>query len=212
MIHVGVVSPGTRSYARTSAFARAVYGQRLHAAIAGQPDLFAFASDDEGTIVGSFGCYRAKPDKPLLFESYIPGALERIAGMSAVDRTACAEIGTRAVALPEGCDASSGDVSLALAGTIIAHAHSLGIRFFGFTSNRTTRLIARALKIRLTELGEPDLSGHTPEFLANWQDFFRVPQLCFGFAVDSVEGCVLACEGLYAKGVQCPTLRNRAAA
>lgn len=200
MITIGTAIPGTPAYEHASCFAQAAYADRLHASIAGNPDVFAYAHR-EHRIIGCFGLYKGVTRQPLLFETYIPDALERIAGQPHVNRDQFGELGTRAVSIPKDMPVRSGDVSLGLAATLIMLSHRMGIRYLGFTADRRVSLITDALCLTLIDLGAPDLSGMSEEFLANWRAFFHAKPRCFGFRNESTAGCASALHRLAVHGI-----------
>lgn len=195
---VGIATASDIAYKELSDFARSRYAKRLAATTSADPDAFAYARES-GRIVGCFGIYLAHSRSPLLLETYIPNAFERIAG-KIVCRHLCAELGTRAVSPENGY--KSQDVSLALAAVLLLYAKSQGVRYVGFTSNRTVRTITNALSLELVELGEPDLSGCNEDFGRNWRTFFRTKQSCFGIRLDCLEGCRTAIRALESHGIR----------
>ena len=198
MISLSITTLREGAYDEVSRFARETYDEKLGAAIPAKPHVFAYGYDD-ARIVGCFGLYLASKQDPLLIETYVERAFETISGDSLVDRRMCGELGTRAVNAPEG--ARSGDISIGLAATLLMFAHDTGIRYLGFTSNRTVRAIADALGVSLVDLGEPDLSEKDGEFRKNWKEFFRVKQLCFGLYMESNNGCHEALQRLSHRGI-----------
>lgn len=201
---IDIATPELDTYLEIAKFARGVYLEKFEAKISPSPDVFAYASFQE-RIVGCLGLYRALETKLVLVERYVPDAFARISGEEHVDRSLCAEIGTRAVVQVAGFH--SGDVSVALAASLIAHAKSLGVRYFGLTSNRTVSLVVRALGIDLIKLGEPNLANLDQEFRENWRIYFEVKQFCFGMQVESTDGCFVALSDLKGRGIESKILR-----
>jgi hypothetical protein len=183
---IGVATPVHAIYADICCFARRTYAQRLAADILPAPDAFAYAEDNSG-VVACIGLYRAVKHSKLMIERYVPDAFERTAGCPAVERDACAEIGTRAISRAAGSGGSR--LPVALSAALLMYAYTQGLRYLVFTSNRTAVCLARTLEVELIYLGQPDTSRMEPSFLKNWRAFFRVRQSCFGLRLDSVAGC-----------------------
>lgn len=193
MTAIGILTPSDPMYEQVSVFARDVYLKKLKAIIDARPDAFSYATEND-RVIGCFGLYRARIGVPLLLETYHPDAFERIAGVTDVERRLCAEMGTRAVATIG--NRRSNEVSLLLSARLIVHAEEIGIRYLAFTSNPSVRAIAAALDIDLVELGEPDLSRKDDVFLANWKEFFKIKQICYGFRIGSTATCRRVLEGI----------------
>ncbi|MBY0473188.1 thermostable hemolysin [Patescibacteria group bacterium] len=204
MIEVGVAYPGEASYRNISEFAKEVYLREFDVRIDPMPDLFAYASM-ETQLVGCLGLYRAQEDKELLFESYISNAYQKISGTLKPDRSALAELGTRVVHIPSA-PSRSGDISVALTAVLILTAHPLGIRYVGFTTTRFVKRVTDTLKFDLINLGRPNLSSKDAAFQATWQKFFRLPQICAGFHISSLDGCETVLLGLRDRDI---FVRNR---
>jgi Thermostable hemolysin len=186
---IRITTPREAIFGEISRFARRTYLERFDAHICAEPEVFAYVCEEEH-IVACLGMYLAKGRDPLLLETYVPAAFERISGDGTVDRDLCAEVGTRAVTHVPGF--RSADISLGLSATLFAYAHAQGIRYLAFTSNRTVRAIIRTLDLDLILLGTPDLSNTSQEFQKNWERFFSVKQLCFGVNLRSIQGCITA--------------------
>jgi hypothetical protein len=199
MIEVGIASRGESKYLEISSFAKEVYLKEFGAQTNPLPNLFAYAILED-QIVGCLGLYRAQENTPLLFETYMMNAYERLSGDPNPDRSKLAELGTRVVQLPSAT-ARSADVSVALTAVLISAAHQLGIRCVGFTTTRLVKRVTDALGFNLVILGKPDLSGKDAQFQQNWQRFFRVPQICAGFLISSIEGCRVAITQLEDRGI-----------
>lgn len=196
MITTATATPGQALYATAARFAKLVYQQQLGATIDAQPDAFSCALQGRAPV-GCFGLYQAK-EEPLLIERYTPQVFSTLAQQKQVQRRACAELGTRAVVKVPGT--TSFYVSLALVATLLIHAQAKGIRWVAFTSNKRVRAITDALGFPLTEFGAPCLDDVDEAFKANWSNFFKVKQECYGFAIDSVEGCYHTLSTLQSRG------------
>jgi len=190
---IRITTPREVIFGEISQFARRTYLERFDTHICAEPEVFAYACQEE-RVVGCLGMYLAKSRHPLLLETYVPAAFERISGDETVDRDLCAEVGTRAVTHVPGF--RSADMSLGLSAILFTYAHAQGIRYLAFTSNRTVRAIIRALDLDLILLGTPDVSNTSQEFQKNWERFFSVKQLCFGLSLSSIHGCITALERL----------------
>jgi hypothetical protein len=199
MIEVGIASRGESKYLEISSFAKEVYLKEFGAQTNPLPDLFAYAVLED-QIVGCLGLYRAQENTPLLFETYTMSAYERLSGDSNPDRSKLAELGTRVVQLPSAT-ANSADVSIALTAILISAAYEFGVRYVGFTTTRLVKRITDALGFNLIILGKPDLSEKDPQFRQNWQRFFRIPQVCAGFSLSSLEGCRAIIAQLKGRGI-----------
>lgn len=196
---IGIATPQEVIYPEVSRFAREGYARELGATIRAEPDVFAYAQH-EADIVGCFGLYRAREHEPLLLETYVPDAFERMCGDRTVERHLCAEIGTRAVIPTLGFRGT--DISLGLSACLLIHAKAQKIAYLGFTSNRTALSLAKMLGIEVVHLGEPDLSDQNEDFRKNWRRFFRIKQYCFGFRLESVAGCLAALERLESRCIR----------
>ena len=204
MIEIGIAYPGEPLYTNISHFAQKVYLQQFDVQIDPTPDLFAYAIM-ENQLVGCLGLYRAQENKELLFEGYVPDAYQKLTGNSNPSRKALAELGTRVVQLPSA-GSRSGDVSVALTAALISTAYPLGIRYVGFTTTRLVKRVTDALGFNLINLGRPDLSNKDAAFQKDWEKFFRVPQMCAGFSISSLDGCEAALLKLKSNGI---FVRNR---
>ena len=205
MVEIDVAYPGEPIYPAICRFAQDIYLTEHGAYIDPSPDLFAYALF-ENCLVGCLGLSCAKGRTLLLFETYVPSAYVRLSGSSHPDRKELAEIGTRVVELPSAATVRSIDVSVALTAALLCDAYRLGIRYVGFTTTKLVRHITEPLGFTLVNLGEPDLSGKDSAFRLNWQNFFRVPQMCAGFCISSLEGCETEIRRLRDRGV---LVRNR---
>ena len=201
MIDIYIAYPHEAAYAGARQFAKSVYGQKLHAMVAGTPDLFACAHY-QGQIVGCVGLYHASASKKVMLETYAPNALQNLSGSPRTDRRLLGELGTRAVRMPDEIRSRNGDVSLGLTAMMVHMAYDSGIRYLVLTSNRTARAIATALGIELDVLCEPDISHLDKEFQENWGAFFRVKQYCFGCTLTYPAKSVDALSQLMSKGVR----------
>ncbi|HEX8993631.1 MAG TPA: thermostable hemolysin [Candidatus Paceibacterota bacterium] len=200
MFRIGTAYPHEDMYRAASQFAKEVYGQRLHAMIAGTPDVFAYAR--YGTsLVGCVGLYHADASRQVLLETYAPDALSTISGSPNTDRRLLGELGTRAVRLPDDIRERNADISLAITATVVSIAYLSNIRYLVLTSNRTASLIAQELGIELIRLCEPDISHLDKEFQDNWKEYFRVKQYCFGCALTTPAGCRRTLAHLEMKGI-----------
>src|SRR6185312_1346201 len=152
---VDIAIPDTPTYVDVCLFAHTRYAEVLNATISAAPDSFAYAHVDSH-ICGCLGLYLADRHEKLQLELYFPAAFETISGIEHIDRKQCGELGTRAIKSPSSY--RSADVSTALAALIMLYANAKGIRYLGFTSNRTSVMLARSLDLHLVTLGKPDLS------------------------------------------------------
>jgi hypothetical protein len=211
MITIGSAIPADPQYEKISDFAREVYGKKLHAMIAGKPTIFTYV-ETAGVIIGCFGLYEGRLHSPLLFETYFPDdVFGKFFQDTRTDRSLIGEIGTRAVMVPDNIAVSSMDVSIALSSALILMAGHQGIRYLGFTANRSVRKITDALELHLITLGEPDLSGKDEEFRENWKEFFRIKQQCFIIDVaPSLTGCRKVIQQLTKKGFIAESQETRA--
>jgi len=194
LIALSICKKNDPEYSGVCDFARQVYRERHGTELEVFPEVFSTAYY-EGSLVGCFGLFSGEEHDPLTFETYFRfDALERLSDGKVSDRCFLGELGMRCVET-KILDAQNEEqwsflVSAGLSGTLILEAERLGFVHLAFTANRTVRAIARFLRVRMTELGEPDLSLKTPEYLENWKSFFSVPQICFGIGVaQTVPGC-----------------------
>lgn len=197
MISISTAAPDSFSYHEISKFAQAVYKEQLGADIEPKPDLFASARLN-GKLVGCFGLYRAY-ERPLTIERYLPEVFPKLASCSLTSKDACAELGTRVVVKIPGL--ASFHVSVALVATLVTHAYDIGIRYVAFTSNRRSHLITDKLGFPLIDFGNPSIEGMDDAFKKNWEKFFSIEQRCYGFVIDSIEGCGRALLELEPRGI-----------
>ena len=191
MISIGITTQDDRRYGLVSTFARRVYASKLNAETPANPDLFVYGSEC-GDVIGCMGLYKAATRDTLLIETYRSRLFEEISGLSPVERHLCAEIGTWAIPLDRArCGMR---LSIALTAELIMHAHRTGIRYLGFTTTPTVRVITKALGLELIHAGDPDLSTKDEVFLRNWREFFADNRSCFGFHIKAIGGCIRAIE------------------
>lgn len=201
MIEINTAYPGSAAYARVSDFAKAIYAKRLRSDTAAAPDVFAYALHGVN-IVGCLGLNRADKRAPLFFELCDPpGACERLTGKTPPDRREVGELGSRAVALPDGAGVRSSDVSIALTGALVCFARESGIRYLGFVTNRLVRSITDALGFELVSLGQPDFSQQNETFKENMRGFLETKQVCMGFEMHSLAQCRQALQDFSQRGI-----------
>ncbi|MBY0294092.1 thermostable hemolysin [Patescibacteria group bacterium] len=205
MLEIGVSYPTDHKYIEICRFAQDVYLDEFEAHINPRPDVFVYATSNE-QIVGCFGLYRARDNQPLLFETYIENAYEKLVGGHNIPRLMLGELGTRVVKLPKLSHVRSSDVSLSMTAVIVSIAYQLNIRHVGFTTTRLVKRITDALGFKLVILGAPELSNKDAAFRKNWHKFFQVPQVCAGFSISSLDGCRTALRNLESKKIFAPPL------
>ncbi len=199
-VEVSLAHPAYREYGAVSAFAKGVYLRRLDSVTAAQPEVFVYAQIGR-VIVGCIGLYRADRREQLLIERFLPDALTKVLGSESSDRTGLAELGTRAIDLPEGSDYSSIDISIALLAVLIPFAYETGIRHLAFISNPLALRLGRALGFAVESLGDPDVSREPEEFKRNMKGFLSAKQTCFSARIGSVNGCTQALTVLARKNI-----------
>lgn len=163
--------------------------QRIRMHIRRRADVYAYAHFD-GAIIGTLGVHRGDTNPELIFELCDPpDAYARLAGTEHPDRSLLAELGTRAVAIPDGTAIKSRDVSLAMIARAIIAAHDSGIRHLGFVSNLFSPALAATLGIPLVTLGTPDYKSKDDTFQENMRHFSTRRQACYGCSIVSTQGC-----------------------
>ncbi len=188
MIYVDTAYPDNPIYAEISSFARNIYLKRLFSETEARPDFFVYAMNDE--IIGCVGVNNGNSTNELFFEMCNPkNAYERLTGTQKPDRSVLCELGTRVVMLPKRFRKESRNVSIALTGSAIMLAHSNGIKYVGFVSNRMAHKISEPLGFDIVKLGVPDFSNKNEGFKENMKMFLRVKQYCFGTRLDSTTKC-----------------------
>ncbi len=189
MIYVNIAYPNNPLYTRISRFARSIYLKRLFSETDARPDMFVYATMNDD-IVGCVGISNGISTNELFFEMCNPKhAYERLAKTQKPDRSVLCELGTRVVMLPKRFRKESRNVSIALTGSAIMLAHSNGIEYVGFVSNRMAHKISEPLGFDIVKLGIPDFSNKDDDFKENMKMFLRVKQYCFGTRLESITKC-----------------------
>lgn len=178
---------GSAEYRSTSQFAALIYKRRHDVDLEAFPDvLCSFCWNNQ--IVGCLGVTLGEYHDPLLLETYFSYDVLSVVSQGESRREDFGELGMRAVdeVIARECGIPPVVVSTILTAELVMHAHEIGLHHLLLTTSRVGRAIIRSLDAQLIELGAPDIKRKDASFRAKWENFFKVPQFCFGANIKQV--------------------------
>lgn len=198
---ISVAYPDDPVFEKIVCFANKVCSDRVSMQIRRRADLFVYAHIG-AQIIGSLGLHRGDTNPELIFEMCDPpDAFKRLVHTSNPNRSLLAEFGTRAVSIPSEIKIKSRDVSIAMTAVLVPFAHQQGIKYLGCVSNPLLPAIAKSVGINMMVLGKPDYSHKDEDFQRNMERFARTKQVCYGYKIESIDGCINALSSLEQAGI-----------
>ncbi|GEM_PF-2076502 len=184
---IGITQKDDPAHKAVCTFASRYYYNRHEIHITEFPDVFAYAYHKK--IIGCFGLSYGTNTKLLPTEWYIPKKIlqEKLTDPYNFSKKKLCELGTRVVDKSKiTTKTNCGEISLALATSLLHHACSRNFTYGIFTGDRTVRLLSRALHIPLHEFGVPDLSKRSAKYRKKWDAYFNGAQrYCYGINMPS---------------------------